>query len=243
VEYDRHLEAVELQTRALVEVLAGGHLDTTVPSCPDWTLRDLATHVGEFTGFWTHVLCEGTGRPKPAFDELPLDSPPAVADWYQGVAAHLVDELRATAPDTKIWTWVPDDDSARFAARRCAHELAVHRFDMELARGRPEPIEADLAADGIEEMFVMAGVRFDPTGDEQNESLSLHDTDGDLHWVLTLTPQGLHVDRKRANGDLTVRGSASDLELLLYRRPTLDELELSGDRTALEAWYRAFRFD
>ncbi len=243
MEYAQHVEAVERETQAMAEALADGPLDTTVPSCPDWTVIDLAAHVGEFTGFWAHVLCEGTGRPKPAFDDMPSDSPSAVADWYKSVAGHLIDELWATAPHTTVWTWDPDDNSARFAARRCAHELAVHRFDMQLAYGRAEPIASDLAADGIEEMFVMAGVRFEPGGDERNESLSLHTTDQDRQWLLTLTPQGLHVDRQSTSGDLTVRGAASDLELLLYRRPILDEVALSGDRTALDSWYRAFTFD
>ena len=32
---------------------------------------DLAVHVGEFCGFWSHVLCEGTGRPKTPFPDPP----------------------------------------------------------------------------------------------------------------------------------------------------------------------------
>jgi hypothetical protein len=34
-----------------------------------------------------------------------------------------------------------------------AHETAVHRFDAELAAGTPTPIEADLAADGVDEIL------------------------------------------------------------------------------------------
>jgi hypothetical protein len=34
----------------------------------------------------------------------------------------------------------------------------------------------------------------------------------------------------------------SDLELLLYRRPTLGEVERFGDAGVLDAWYREFSF-
>jgi uncharacterized protein (TIGR03083 family) len=242
VNYVEHVEAVERESKALVAALRDGPLDVSVPSCPDWTLTELAQHVGEFTGFWTHVLCEGSGRPKTPYPAMPSESASAVAEWYRQLAAHLVRELWATGADTTIWTWVPDDESARFAARRCAHELAIHRFDMQLARGRPEPIEPALAADGIEEIFVMATALPEPTGRGEGETLHLHGTDRGDEWVLTLSPVGLEVDRHHAQADLAVQGHVSDLELLLYQRPTLGDVERLGEDAALEAWYRAFRF-
>lgn len=109
-------------------------------------MSDLARHVGEFTGFWTHVLCEGTGRPKTPYTGLSDDLD--VRAWYREIADSLVTELRATPPDTTVWTWAPNDQSARFAARRSANELAVHRFDTQSARGSEQPIDATTAADG-----------------------------------------------------------------------------------------------
>jgi len=80
VDYPQHVEAVKHETEAIVATLRGDPLDVLVPSCPDWSVADLARYVGEFTGFWTHVLCEGTGRPKTPFPDMPSGSPAAVAD-------------------------------------------------------------------------------------------------------------------------------------------------------------------
>jgi uncharacterized protein (TIGR03083 family) len=238
VDHPARVEAVAREAAALADALGGRPRDARVPSCPDWAVADLATHVGEFTGFWTHVLCEGTGRPKPPAPGPPPDGD--LADWYRGLGDHLVTELRRTPPDTPVWTWKEDDQSAGFVARRCAHELAVHRFDAQLARDRPEPIEPDLAADGIEEVFMFVGVG--GRGKGSGESLHLHGTDAGDEWLLTFAPEGLQVARRHGKGDLALRGAVSDLELVLYHRPPVGSVEHHGDDEVLGAWYRAFTF-
>jgi uncharacterized protein (TIGR03083 family) len=235
VEHAERVEAVARESVALADALGDGPRGARVPSCPDWTVADLAAHVGNVTGFWTHVLCEGTGRPKPPMppDDGDLD------DWYRGLASSLVDELRVTPPDTPVWTYA-DDKSAGFVARRLTHELAVHRFDAQLARGRPGPLAPALAADGIEELFVMVGVR--DAGRASGQTLHLHGTDRDDEWLLVLDPGGLRVERAHAKADLALRAAVSDLELVLYQRPPLGPVEHLGDDDVLTAWYRAFTF-
>jgi uncharacterized protein (TIGR03083 family) len=250
VDYDQLVDAVERETNAMAAALRAGPLDVTVPSCPEWTLTELADHVGGFSGFWTHVLCEGVGRPKTAFSECP--APAEIPDWYADAGRHLVNQLRATPADATVWTWAPDDQSARFVARRAANELAVHRFDAQLARGAPEPIDAALAADGIDEIFVMIDAWPEPPGRGEGETLRLHGTDRDDEWLIVLTPDGPQVERgggeashhgpRRASPQLSVRAAVSDLELTLYQRPALGHVERAGDEAALAAWCRAFTF-
>ena len=231
-----HIEAVEREVAALADALAGPR-DARVPSCPDWSVDELAEHVGRFSGFWAHVLCEGTGRPKP-----PAPDPPAegdLAEWYRPLGRNLVTELRATPPDTEVWTWKADEQTPAFVARRAAHELAVHRVDAELARGAHTPIDAALAVDGIDEALMLAseaGARGD------GRTLHLHGTDRDEEWLLTLAPSGLEVERAHAKADLALRGAVSDLELVLYARPPVDAVEQLGDDEVLAAWHAAFSF-
>lgn len=243
MEYREHCAAVEREVDAIVEAVASGPMDADVPTCPGWTVADLVEHVGGFSGFWTHVLCEGADRANTPYPDMPRGD--AIAGWYAEVGALLVAELLATSADQSVWTWVPDRQNAAFVARRCAHELAVHRFDAQAARAATQPIEGELAADGIEEIFVMIeayAASGEAAGRGDSETLHLHATDREGEWLVQLTPAGLQVEREHAQGDLALRSAVSDLELLLYRRPTLGTVERVGDPGALDAWYRAFHF-
>jgi uncharacterized protein (TIGR03083 family) len=238
VERAAHIDAVARESATLADVLAAGPRGAQVPSCPEWSVTELAQHVGRFTGFWAHVLCEGTGRPKP-----PAPDPPPEGDlgsWYRALADALVEELRATPPDTEVWTWKPDDQTPAFVARRAAHELAVHRVDAQLARGSHTPIDPPLAADGIDEVCMLVQAQGEAAGD--GRTLHLHGTDHGDEWLLALTPAGLEVERTHEKGDLALRGAVSDLELVLYNRPPVGAVEHLGDDDVLAAWYRAFTF-
>src|SRR5260370_96172 len=104
---------------SLIVELARG----TGPGWMRWSsvvLAALAGHVGGFAGFWTHVLCEGAGRPKTPFPDRPSGA--AAGDWFAELAGQLLAELRASRADASVWTWSPDDQSAGFVARRAAHE-------------------------------------------------------------------------------------------------------------------------
>jgi hypothetical protein len=57
-----------------------------------------------------------------------------------------------------------------------------------------------------------------------------------------MLPGRIDVERAHAKGDLALRGAVSDLELLLYGRPTLGPVEQLGDETILTRWYEEFIF-
>ncbi len=237
------VDGVERELDALVAAVADGSLDAPVPTCPDFTVDDLAAHVGSFCGFWTHVLCEGSGRPKTPFTDVPGDE--GRAAWLTGLAGHLVSELGATPAETETWTWHPADQSAGFIARRCVNELAVHRVDAQAARVAVTPVDADLAVDGIDEIFVLIE-NGDRVGDRRGsgETLHLHGTDhDDAEWMITLAPDGVKVDLTHGKADLALRGPVSDLEMLLYQRPTTGEVARFGDEAVLGAFHRQFTFD
>ncbi len=233
MDYDEHLSAAGREASAFEDALRAGPTDATVPSCPAWRVEDLAVHVGHFMGFWAHVLCEGSGRPKPELPAAPpLDALPA---WIQQQREALLTELAATPPDTAVWTWNPDETTASFVARRVANELAVHRVDMELARGAAAPIERKLAADGIDELgMIMVHAPGVTTGN--GETIHLHATDGDGEWLLTLAGTGFEMRHEHSKGDVALRGTVSDLELTLYGRTTNGPIEQLGYASAVDAW-------
>ena len=243
VDHDARIDAVERELGAFVEAIGAGPLDARVPTCPDFSVDELAAHVGQFCGFWSHVLCEGTGRPKTPFaDDAGTDGRTA---WLEGLASSLVTELRATPPDTEVWTWYEPDRSAAFVARRCSHELAVHRVDAQLARGAADPVDPAIAADGIDEIFVLLSserARASSRGGN-GETLHLHGTDlDDAEWLITLDSDGVRVDHAHAKADLALRGPVNDLEMLLYQRPVVGVVERFGDESVLDAFHRVFTF-
>ena len=153
MEYLEHQVAVEAELDSMVESLKVVQPSTAVPTCPGWTIADLAKHVGEFCGFWTHVLCEATGREKTPFTDEPDGE--SFAGWLRRLGDHLLEEMRLTPSDKHVWTWHEDDRSAAFVARRCANELAIHRYDAQSAGDTTSAIAPDLAADGIDELLTV----------------------------------------------------------------------------------------
>lgn len=243
MDYDAQVDAVEREAAALVAAVGTGPIDAPVPTCPSWTVDDLAAHVGEFCGLWTHVLCEASGREKTPYSVAVGDE--GRVAWLDALTRHLVSELRATSGDAPAWTWHEPDQTAGFVGRRCCHELTIHRADAQAARGPVDPIPAAVAIDGIEEILFLVSVG-GPDGEAgghgTGETLHLHGTDNAAEWLLTLTPTGVDVAREHAKGDLELRGAVGDLELLLYQRPTAGEVQRFGDEAVLEAFYREFTF-
>ena len=72
-------------------------------------------------------------------------------------------------------------------------------------------------------------------GDYPSSTLHLHRTDGDGEWLLSSAGDQLVVGHEHAKGDAAARGTASDLNLLVWgrRQPTL---EVFGDEAVLDAW-------
>ncbi|GAB7052673.1 maleylpyruvate isomerase N-terminal domain-containing protein [Catenuloplanes indicus] len=121
-----------------------------VPTCPGWTVTELADHVTQVYRHKTVVLRTG------AFpEELPPAPAGGVLDRYDAAYAELVAELAARDPGETVPTWYPPDQTVGFWARRMAHETVIHRVDGELAAGLPRArIPADLAVDGVDEVLV-----------------------------------------------------------------------------------------
>ncbi|HET9253703.1 MAG TPA: maleylpyruvate isomerase family mycothiol-dependent enzyme [Pseudonocardiaceae bacterium] len=254
--HDRYLDAVTTESALFVEALSGADLAIRVPTCPDWTLRELAQHVGQAhrtaTGL---VVRRATARPdfsapRPA---APEDNDGLCA-WLAAGASELVDSIRAAGPEAPVWTF-SGDQNAGFWARRMAHETTVHRADAELALGRAYTLEADLAADAISEWLSLLGsplaVQFRPELAElrgEGQILHLHATDPGLgeagEWIVRRTPAGPAWEPGHMKGDVAVRGAVVDLLLVLMRRVRPGEAPITvlGDAGLLDHWLEHTRF-
>lgn len=256
-----YLRAIHREAGALAEA-ARGNLDAPVPSCPGWTVSTLVTHL---TGIYAHrvkiVGSRATANTVRSYDDLDLPpeykslfdaefdtdaadnqpvAPPGLLALFERTTAALERTLDAADPGVRVWTWWPPDQTAGFWMRRMAQETAVHRWDVQQARGRVEPIEPELARDGIDEVFdIMAPTsrqRGENVRQGAGESYHFHRADGPGEWLLRFVGNDMAVTHEHAKADVAVRGTASDLLLFLWGRIPASQLEVFGDAALLDRY-------
>jgi predicted lipid carrier protein YhbT len=98
------------------------------------------------------------------------------------------------------------------------------------------PIEAGLAADGIEEVFSVFVATFgDGRSPGDGRTVHLHATDVECEWLIGFEPDRVTAQPGHVKADAAVRGPADLLLLWLWGRASLERLEVFGDRSAAEA--------
>ncbi|MDD7939253.1 maleylpyruvate isomerase family mycothiol-dependent enzyme [Actinomycetospora lutea] len=261
----RFLEEITQHTKGFADaVRAAGH-DAPVPSCPDWTVRDLADHLGG-----VHRWCTVTvGNPGTKLQRRGATTPPMPDDesevslWLLEGAAALVQAIRDAGEDTLVGGFggpVP----VSFWARRQCHETLVHRADAEIAAGVLPLTDVDpvIAADAVDEHLEMVarGAKRRPDLRADGATLHLHATDeglgedrtrsnqgstpiGELdhrlgEWVVTLGADGPTIEHAHRKSDTAVRGPARALLTVLTARegPEVAGVDVLGAPDLLTRW-------
>ncbi len=176
----------------LAGIAATADLTTTVPTCPDWTLRQLITHVGRAHRWATVIVATKAAEPI-GFRDVPdgrlPDDPAERPAWLRDGAARLAETVAASSGP--VWTHL-GPGPASYWARRMAHETAVHRADGEIAIGTRPVIDPVIAADGLAEWLGFfpdgpAGQQADrPAPVPEGKVIHLHATDAaaDGEWLI-----------------------------------------------------------
>jgi uncharacterized protein (TIGR03083 family) len=246
MDYDVYVATIRSNIDRLGDAAEEAGLAARVPSCPEWTVDDLTRHIGNVNRLWTGHVARRSMDP-PDFSTVSEAAPDDGDDRFEWVRAGgqaLADVLAATPEDTPMWTF-PGPGTVRFWARRQAHEAVMHRCDAELANSELGSIDADVAADGVNEyfdLFPLLPAAQAITGD--GETVHFHCTDREVEWLVTLTPDGLTLHPEHAKGDVAVRGTANAIMLAVWNRigPDNPELEIFGDRDLLDRWRRLTSF-
>jgi uncharacterized protein (TIGR03083 family) len=234
---DRLDEEIERTAAAVADVPG----DAPVPSCPDWTVSDLAFHLGRIHRWAERLVRTLADGPQVAATAFADPGPPS-ADWLRAGGTPLVATLRAADPAAPMWAWGADQHVA-FWSRRQLHETLIHRVDTQLAGGIPPRADPEVAADGIDELLVNlpSASRFSSKVVNlrgQGERLALVPTDVAWSWTITLSPDGFSVAGGSGEADATLSGPSLDLLLVLYRRWSLPESQVSvtGTTRLAELW-------
>ncbi|MCB0931257.1 MAG: maleylpyruvate isomerase family mycothiol-dependent enzyme [Mycobacterium sp.] len=239
------------ENAALADLLADADLSLPVPTCPGWTLSQLMVHVGRGDRWCAHIVAERSGDyidPRAVPGGKPPTGQDAEIAWLRAGVPALLDAVKATGPQTPVWTFL-GPRPAQWWIRRRLHETAVHRADAALALGAGFDLDPDLAADGITEYLERVVIRASDEGPGagdrplvDGQSLHLHATDPRLggagEWTILGRPDGIAMDHEHAKATTALRGPARDILLAIVRRGTAAELglEMFGDEAVWDTW-------
>ena len=243
--FDRYLEAIASDGAA---TLAAGHrgLDPNVPTTPGWTVRDVIAHLGQVHRQKAHIVRESL------VDEAPdtLD-PPADADlleWFDDGVHELTSVLAAADPSKHVYTWHSPDQSVGFWIRRMAHETLIHRVDAELGHGSHTPVDAALAADGIDEVLDVFMSGYPPWAEVTRSDVIVRLISEGWNWNARLlswtgtSPNsgreftdepGLELVDNGAKPNAVIRGAGDAMDLFLWGRGSADGLAVDGHPSVL----------
>ncbi|MDH3679283.1 MAG: maleylpyruvate isomerase family mycothiol-dependent enzyme [Acidimicrobiia bacterium] len=239
-EYRRLLD---VETVRLASVDAAS-LSSDIPHIAGWTVHSVVGHTAWLLRYISLCLQASPDDP-PA--RSAIGEPPVGADvfpWFAEAAERVRAILADADLDTMRPTWTGPQPTSWWL-RRVTQEIAMHRWDAQSATGLPDPIDTDLARDGIEEVlevFVPNRLQFDVLAGT-GETIHLHATDAaDGEWMLDLQPDEVRWGRGHAKGDAAARGPMADLLLLLWSRIPPSRLEVFGDVGLLDRWQEAAKF-
>jgi uncharacterized protein (TIGR03083 family) len=247
MEIAEHITAVAQEAKLFAEAAKRSDLDVEVPTCPGWVMRDLVRHLSEIhlwaaarvakraSKIWQEDISESTE----AWPDLAVFWPDDddLVDWYLETNANLVRSLESASPSDEMFTFLPAPSPLAMWARRQAHETAVHRFDAEYATGHRGRFDPVFASDGIDELVVSFAQRRTKFPVDSPRTMTVHAQDTDDYWHITMSPDGIVTVREKAQADVTLSGTASDLYLVLWNRPDDSTISVVGDEELLALWH------
>jgi uncharacterized protein (TIGR03083 family) len=252
---DRYYAEIKASSAVLADIVTEHDPALPVPTCPEWTLRQLAAHLGR-THRWAAEITRTRSAEFISFREVPDGRYPSEraeqGPWLRAGAGRVIDASREAGGDA-VWAF-GTTRPATFWARRMAHETLVHRVDGQLAVAAEPGIDPVLAADAIDEWLTMLsgplyqaqGQRADPL--PAGAVMHLHATDEGLdgagEWLIRHGADGITVEAGHAGGAVAVSGPAASLLLVLVRRrPASDPaVTVYGDAGLLTGWLASTPF-
>ena len=244
LDHSECVDGLTLEVGRFAALVESADPDAPVPTCPEWTVTDLAVHLGIIHRWVTRMVSARTPERIPRVEaEYPHpESPGELAGWFRKGAAELVETLHACEANAPMWAWDPAL-GVRFWSRRQLHETAMHRIDLALACGEPAELDRETASDSILELldFIpLLGERVPHLTELRGngETIALRAADGDGFGTITLTSNGFQVDDDLDATDASVSGSMSDLARTMSRRlPVTDpKINVSGRMDLVGHW-------
>lgn len=239
----QHLEGLRAAMLAFVRYAERAGLDAPVPTCPDWSVRDLVAHQG-MVHRWSAASLRGERVADVDALERAGRRDPDPLEWLRDGAIELVSAIVEAPEDVRTVVFLNDAPPPReFWARRQCHETTVHAADALAAalgrypRGDETWIDPAVAVDGIDEL--LTGFLTRPKSRLRTDEpllLGVQATDTGDAWRMALSPRPAVTERVAdvADCEVVVRGTVAGLYLTLWNRADDAEVEGAEDLT----WWR-----
>ena len=206
-------------------------LTAQVVHCPEWTVADLTWHMCGVLRFWRAI---GTGEITSPADEARVDYERVPDDEL----AALLEHEAARSPTPSTTSSPPRPCGAGPRKRTSASSSGAWRRSLPCIAGtpssrsaQPNPIDADLAVDGVDEFLTL----FLPAEERRSrgpiDRVRLVTTDRDAGWTVTVGDGHCEVGVDQA--DVVARGDAETLLLLLWARREPSAVQIEGDEAVL----------
>jgi len=219
---EQYLIHLSADYQLLVAAIPDAPVD--VPSCPDWTTKDLAKHMAHVYLGQAFVVETGSQ----AENKEHLAPYPRTEDYLEfmgwGYEA-ITKALDINRPERPTWSWHHSDNSVDFWFRRMAHETVIHRIDAELAVGAVTPIDEALALDGVDEVLdflpLLGSFPEAPNVDFGIVSIVASTAAGTKVWDLSFTDKAATVSaavEPNETARLVISGDAEAMDLYLWGR-------------------------
>jgi uncharacterized protein (TIGR03083 family) len=214
-------------------------LAAPVPTCPGWTVRELVAHQG-MVHRWAAANLRGESSDPDLLERAGLADPDPL-EWLADGAIDLVTSWTQAPKDVRTVVFLKDAPGPKeFWARRQCHETTIHAVDALAASLGRAPradevwVDADLAADGIDEL--LCGFLTRSKSRLRTESpglLVVAPDDRDEWWEVRLSRDPAVSCRRTgaapADADWTLTGPAVELYLRLWNRGA-DAVTIAGWR-------------
>ena len=249
---DRIYGELRACTAELAEIVSGD-LARPVPTCPEWTFRQLATHVGRGHRWAAEIVATRAAEAIP-FRQVPdgklPDDPARHVEWLNAAAARVIAAVTAAGGDL-VWTFLgtgrPASGRAAGPTRsRCT--LRTRSWQPVVTWTLPPTSPRTGSTNGSASSPRARNAPPNWRGHNRNRSagdghtLHFHASDDGLdgagEWLVRRTASRITVEPGHAKADVAVRGPAVRLLLVLTRRlpPSDPAIEILGDQTLFTDW-------
>ena len=229
------IAAIARDGASLLAVAEEAGLQAPVPACPGWNVGDLVDHVSEVWSFWSGIVKRRLTTVDEVRDFEDGRVTPSSADRFATAAGNLAELVSVLGPGDAaderacVWTWTGANQPISWVRRRMAQETAMHLTDALEASGRSGPIDAPLAADGVDEFLTYFGTCERALVEPVGGSTLLQATDQGLAWIVRqhddrLVHEAVHGP---TSADAIVSASSATLLQWLWRRAA--EVTIAGD--------------